>query len=263
MNSKAQPLLALQQAFWDGRAADYPDPLDPTECERQARRMAKVPEPAQPHAGLCLLDVGAGTGAVALHAAARGAQVTAVDISAAMLARLKQQRAAHGIHTHQADWRNLDVQALGWSRAFDLVYAQMVPSFRDEADFQRLEACSRGWCVFIGWGRVRQDPWLQAAFAAHGVPWEVPPGVPLAAAQLSAMGHDARPVYWHETWHRRGTPAQAIADACDHLRVRGAMPCTAWLEAVGSDPAAPALIQAPIEVELGLLAWPAPLHRPA
>ena len=105
------------------------------------------------------------------------------------------------------------MDGLGWRRAFDRVYAQMMPSFREAADFARFEACSRGWCVFIGWGRERHDAWLQAAFAAHGVPWEVPAGVPLAAAQLQTLGRQPVPVYWRETWQRRRTLEQAMADA--------------------------------------------------
>jgi ubiquinone/menaquinone biosynthesis C-methylase UbiE len=42
-------------------------------------------------AGDCVLDIGAGTGALALQAAAIGARVTAIDLSSAMVARLTQR----------------------------------------------------------------------------------------------------------------------------------------------------------------------------
>jgi len=71
-----------------------------------------------------------------------------------------------GIDTLVADWHAFDIDAAGFRRAFDLVYAQMVPSFRDVADFARFETCRRSWRVFIGWARDRHDPWLEAAFAA-------------------------------------------------------------------------------------------------
>jgi SAM-dependent methyltransferase len=258
MTPSAQPQLDRQAAFWDARAADYPDPRDAALLAQQQRRMSHVPAQARPASGLRLLDVGTGTGALALHALAQHARVTALDISGAMLRRLGQAAGAATIELRQADWRTLDVDGLGWRRAFDRVYAQMMPSFREAADFARFEACSRGWCVFIGWGRERHDAWLQAAFAAHGVPWEVPAGVPLAAAQLQTLGRQPVPVYWRETWQRRRTLEQAMADACDHLQVRGATPDPQWLRELRGRPDAAALVQDCCEVEIGLLAWPAP-----
>jgi ubiquinone/menaquinone biosynthesis C-methylase UbiE len=46
-------------------------------------------------AGDRVLDIGAGTGALALQAAALGARVTAIDISSAMVARLTQRLAPY------------------------------------------------------------------------------------------------------------------------------------------------------------------------
>jgi cyclopropane fatty-acyl-phospholipid synthase-like methyltransferase len=42
-------------------------------------------------AGDCVLDIGAGTGALSLQAAALGASVIAIDLSSAMVARLNQR----------------------------------------------------------------------------------------------------------------------------------------------------------------------------
>jgi ubiquinone/menaquinone biosynthesis C-methylase UbiE len=46
-------------------------------------------------AGDCVLDIGAGTGALSLQAAALGARVTAIDLSPAMVARLNQRLAPY------------------------------------------------------------------------------------------------------------------------------------------------------------------------
>ena len=46
-------------------------------------------------AGDCVLDIGAGTGALSLHAAALGVRVTAIDLSTAMVARLTQRLAPY------------------------------------------------------------------------------------------------------------------------------------------------------------------------
>jgi SAM-dependent methyltransferase len=255
LDPSAQPQLDRQAAFWDARSEDYPDPSMPEQRQRLLERLARLPHEARPAAGLRLLDVGAGPGAIALHAAQAGAVVTALDVSSAMLRRL-ESAGQTGIDTLVADWRTFDIDAAGFRRAFDLVYAQMVPSFRDVTDFARFEACSRGWCVFIGWGRERHDPWLEAAFAAHGVPWEVPAGVPLAVQQLAAFGRALQPAYWRETWTRRRSVAAAIGDAADHLLVRRAEPNRELLRALGAKHSDADLIVDACEVEIGLLAWP-------
>ena len=46
-------------------------------------------------AGDCVLDIGAGTGALSVQAAALGPSVTAIDLSGAMVARLRQRLAPY------------------------------------------------------------------------------------------------------------------------------------------------------------------------
>ena len=46
-------------------------------------------------AGDCVLDIGAGTGALSLQAAALGASVISIDLSSAMVARLNQRLAPY------------------------------------------------------------------------------------------------------------------------------------------------------------------------
>jgi SAM-dependent methyltransferase len=255
MSGTAQPDLGLQARFWNRRAADYPAARSPGHRARQARRFARLPAAAQPAPGVEILDVGAGAGALALFAADAGATVTALDVSEAMLARLREAAKPRPIATVLADWRSFDPASAGFRHAFDVVYAQMVPSFRSIADFARLEDCSRRWCVFIGWGRARRDPWLQAAFAAHDVPWEVPAGVPLATELLARLGRDPRPSYWKETWSRTRSAAAALRDAADHLFVRGVDADFALLRReltrIGG---AEQLVDRSV-VEIGMLAW--------
>lgn len=255
LTRQPQPALERQSAFWDARAADYPDPLAAAERARMRQRLAHWPKAACPRPGQRVLDIGAGTGALALHALEAGAEVTALDVSAAMLQRLARTLAPVPVAAVQADWRAVDIDALGWRRAFDLVAAQMVPSLRESADFERMSACSRGWCLFVGWGRERHDPWLEAAFAAHGVPWAVPAGVPLAASCLRACGHRVWPCYWRETWQRQRTRDAALRDAVDHLEVRGVQADLARLQALlGTCTRDERLVDC-CEVEIGLLAW--------
>jgi predicted RNA methylase len=67
-----------------------------TWAEPLTARLAQVVlEKASVRAGDSVLDIGAGTGALSLQAAALGAKVTAIDLSAAMVARLTQRLAPY------------------------------------------------------------------------------------------------------------------------------------------------------------------------
>ncbi len=205
-----------------------------------------------------MLDVGAGTGAFALHAAETGADVVALDVSAGMLNRLRAADHMGRVETLHADWRSFEPSEHGFERAFDIVWAQMVPSFREASDFQRMMQCSSGCCVFIGWGRRRCDDWLQHAFELYGVPWEVPTGVPLAVELLASLGLDVQPVWLAETWKRDRPIDAAIRDAVDHLMVRGVTADRAWLLEAIAPRANEGRVIDRSEVEIGILAWRIP-----
>jgi SAM-dependent methyltransferase len=84
--------------FWDRDAATYDraashsvsDPLEKAAWRAVLRRA--LPEP-----GAGVLDVGAGTGSLSLLAAALGYRVTALDLSAGMLARARQKASEQGL----------------------------------------------------------------------------------------------------------------------------------------------------------------------
>jgi ubiquinone/menaquinone biosynthesis C-methylase UbiE len=77
--------------LFDAMAAAYE-----TWAEPLSARLARVAlERTSVRAGDCVLDIGAGTGALAHQAAALGARVTAIDLSSAMVARLTQRLAPY------------------------------------------------------------------------------------------------------------------------------------------------------------------------
>jgi ubiquinone/menaquinone biosynthesis C-methylase UbiE len=77
--------------FFDAMVAAYEIWAEPLSA-----RLAQVAlEGTSVRARDCVLDIGAGTGALAHHAAAFGARVTAIDLSSGMVARLTQRLAPY------------------------------------------------------------------------------------------------------------------------------------------------------------------------
>ncbi|HEY3021043.1 MAG TPA: methyltransferase domain-containing protein [Solirubrobacteraceae bacterium] len=111
MRDRAALSVAGCRAAYDAHAADYARVLDPT-LAGVVERLADLVDVRR---GIRLLDLATGTGAVARAAAARGASVVGVDISAPMLAVAR--RLSPGI-----DIRRADVHALPFAdEEFDVV----------------------------------------------------------------------------------------------------------------------------------------------
>src|SRR4051794_41059364 len=72
--------------------------------------------------GQTVLDVGCGTGVVALTAAQRGAKVSGADLTPALLERARENAQIAGM---EIDWSEADVEALPFADGqFDVVLSQ-------------------------------------------------------------------------------------------------------------------------------------------
>lgn len=106
-------LKEQQKKLWEGFA---PIELVTT---IPAARLVKF---AQVRSGMRVLDVGCGTGVVALTAAQMGAQVCGLDLTPALLERARESAALCGL---DVDWREGDAEALPYEdESFDLVLSQ-------------------------------------------------------------------------------------------------------------------------------------------
>ena len=91
-----------------------------------------------------ILDIGCGTGRHAIELAARGYQVTGVDLSAAQLARARDKAAAAGV---SVDFRQADARELTFAQAFDLAIMICEGAFplmeTDEMNYRILQGACR------------------------------------------------------------------------------------------------------------------------
>lgn len=106
------------RAAWEQIADRYDDYVTPTHFAIAQRGLQQIGiEP-----GMRLLDVAAGSGALAIAAARLGAEVLAVDLAPTMLARLRARADAAGltVQTQQMDGHSLDLA----DDTFDIVASQ-------------------------------------------------------------------------------------------------------------------------------------------
>jgi SAM-dependent methyltransferase len=92
------------------------------------------------------LDIGCGAGRYALALAGMGAAVTGIDVSPKMIEACKS---TDNVSFQVEDWHNLDIDAKGWRKAFDLVLANMTPAIVDGAGFVKMIEASCDWCLLV------------------------------------------------------------------------------------------------------------------
>jgi SAM-dependent methyltransferase len=116
------------EARWTAMAASYERWAEPLTAQfaRAALSLAGGVE-----AGERVLDVAAGTGALALAAAEAGARVLATDFSPGMVARLRERLALFaGSEARVMDGQALEVEDAAFDASFSIFGVMMFPSFQ-------------------------------------------------------------------------------------------------------------------------------------
>lgn len=175
---------AEQISNWDGPAGEH----WVREQDRFDRMLAPYTDVLLGAAALApgerVLDVGCGTGALAVAAAATGAQVTGLDVSAPMLAAAERRAAAAGV---EVEWVQGDAQVHPFpAGTYDAVVSRFGVMFFDDpaAAFANLAGAMRpgGRLAVTCWQDVLRNGWItvpvSAALAHVPMPQVGAPGAP-------------------------------------------------------------------------------------
>jgi SAM-dependent methyltransferase len=245
-------------AFWDRMALHYPLPFDEKNLVDVRRVLSLVRNRGVEISRAAILDIGCGTGIYTLPLAREAAMVTGLDDSEKMIALMKKVIADTGMQNVRpvsASWKNIDISALDFEKAFDIAWISMSPAVQTRQDFEKMERCARKWCVYIGWGRKRQNALMEEVFKSHGLRYGPPPGVGAAFNLLVHSGKTPSLDYFETSWDWDGTPEDALEDMVCFIEMQGARARRDLIQKVLARHERDGLISHATDVEEGLMVW--------
>ncbi|MCD4675906.1 MAG: class I SAM-dependent methyltransferase [Desulfobacula sp.] len=151
------------QEYWDKAALTYNRNKKEVKNRRLEKTMSFFKESGFLFKGMKVLEIGCGTGMVAMEVAKHGAKVTALDFSKGMLEKFKQDITPdikNNITILYEDWHKIDIEKKGWKKKFDLVIAFMSPGVAGPKAFFKMMSCSKKGCAIRGWAAKRKQPIL-------------------------------------------------------------------------------------------------------
>ncbi|MCP3942092.1 MAG: methyltransferase domain-containing protein [Desulfobacteraceae bacterium] len=146
--------------YWDKASLNYDKSKKGVQDRRLGKTLGLLRQKGLLFEGMKVLEIGCGTGILAMALAKNGARVTALDFSRGMLDRFQRglsKDLADKITLLSEDWHRVDIQKKGWEKQFDLVIAFMSPGVASAASFFKMLECSKNGCAIRGWAARRQN----------------------------------------------------------------------------------------------------------
>jgi len=157
--NETPPAFQHTKEVWDKRADRWSTAFDrPNAKEKGHKRMLAIADYLRRHELLCkdhtVIDIGCGQGEYVAEFAKTAGHAVGADLSPKMLEYAEQNAKKCGVDNVsylQCDFNEADVRALGWEKAFDLVFTCITPAFSGPAALEKINSMSRGWCFNNGW----------------------------------------------------------------------------------------------------------------
>ncbi|WP_027400104.1 class I SAM-dependent methyltransferase [Anaerovorax odorimutans] len=154
-NDKPHSVKRHTKELWDIRADSWENGLqnDAARRKRSDLRISTTADFLRAHGLLGanddVIDIGCGPGRFVAEFSKTSNHVTGTDLSPRMLEHAADFASSQGIGNVSftaCDFKQADIDALGWRNRFDLVFTSITPAVSHKKDLEKAMSMSRGWC---------------------------------------------------------------------------------------------------------------------
>lgn len=250
--------IEKSRELWKLKSKKYPSAFDPDTLQKTMKIIRMVRDHGFRISDTRVLDIGCGTGIFTLPLAKEAQQATGVDFSEDMLARLEataSENAIKNVSTICLSWHDADLKDLGFIKAFDSAWASMTMAVQSIADLEKMQNCARDFCVYVGWGRKRENRLKRQIFRSHGLELKPSDSAGRTLKNLELMGVKPKLQYFDALWRWQGSIDEAVDEMSAHVAAQGAEPDLVLIKKILSEYAPDGIVEHTTEVEQGLIIW--------
>lgn len=209
--------MNLPLGYWDKLAAKYPRYTDPS----IQRDFAIIKEFAKScgvdFADATMLDIGCGTGTLAIHFAKECQSIECLDVSKAMLDVFVQDRKEleleEKISIIQSSWDEFVP-----TKSYDITLASMTPAVSDEVQYAKFVQSSAKYGIFITWGGYKHNDLIDALMVHLG---QTPPNIFSKMSHFETFLQSSHIKYkidfFSSSWQDSYDLEDGVSYACDHI----------------------------------------------
>jgi len=211
-------------SYWDDMSKRYPRYNDAAMSKDVEHLLSRCEARGIGFEGGDVLDIGCGTGTVAIPLALRGAQVCALDICEGMLrtfeADLRVSGVGGSVRIHRSGWDGFVPE-----RPYETTLASMTPAVSDATQIDKMLQFTTKNAIYVGWGQHRVNETVRALFEAHGCDYPMQTGSALRYYDhLRERGYRPEIEYFETSWTEYMQPDNAAAYAAAQLGNFGVTP---------------------------------------
>ncbi|MDD4798709.1 MAG: class I SAM-dependent methyltransferase [Clostridia bacterium] len=171
------------------------------------------------------LDIGCGAGNYSIALAEKVNKSVGIDLSPNMIAYAKNKATERGVNNVEficEDWNAFDIKKAGFENSFDIVFAHMTPAICSAAAFEKMIACSKGYCLMAKPTRRKDSVLDQIRRIADldETDKSFDEAISYAFDILWQLGYCPKFTYYDEVWESNKTPEEAYAWYIGRVKTR-------------------------------------------
>ena len=158
--------MELPNSYWDKLATRYPRYTDES-IQRDARFIFGVARGFGVDFGdKTILDIGCGTGTLAIPLAKEASKITAIDLSKPMLEIFEYDKTTllldEKIDIYHSSWDDFEIK-----ERFDIALASMTPAVSSQEQFDKFINSTSDFGIFVGWGEYKNNDIVDDLLSLH------------------------------------------------------------------------------------------------